>query len=273
MRQNWILLLALAALGGAANAQNTLTAEEKAQGFKLMFDGKSMKGWDDPAKKKPAGDAWTIDDGCLKAVPGVRIREDLTTTERYGDFEMLFDWKVSPKGNSGVKYRLQEKVLIDEALKSRLKGKRFEDFVNYELQNHSVKRDAPGPIEAYVVGFEFQVIDNGGHADARRGGKYQAGALYDTIAPVKAAERTVGEFNQSKLIVKGDKIQHWLNGELVVDASLNDEAIASNAARRWGKDSPVYGLLTKRPVAKSVIALQHHGDAVWFRNLRIRRLD
>lgn len=267
------IALVLLALGVAQAQNNTLTPEEKKQGFKLMFDGKSMKGWNDPSKKKPAGTAWIIEDACLRPVPGVPIREDLTTKEKYGDFEMLFEWKVSPKGNSGVKYRLQDEVIIGPSSPKKAGSRRFENMVNYELANHSIARGTETPVEIYTVGFEFQVIDNGGHADARRGAKYQAGALYDMIPASKPAEKPVGEFNQGRLVVKGDKIQHWLNGELVVDASLTDDGISSNAERRWGKDSPVYKLLTTRPVKRNVIALQHHGDPVWFRNLKIRRLD
>ena len=106
------LLVAVALSGNAAERHNTLTAEEKAAGWKLLFDGKSMKGWEDPSQEKPPGDGWIVADGCLKTVPNPRIREDLFTKENFGDFELAFEWKIAPKGNSGVKYRIQDRAVL-----------------------------------------------------------------------------------------------------------------------------------------------------------------
>src|ERR1035438_4795448 len=96
-------------LAGALTAQeNQLTPAEKSDGWKLLFNGNDMSGWDDPRQKNPAGDAWTLDDGCLNAHANPRITEDLFTQNTFGDFELVFDWRISPGGNSGVKYRIQE---------------------------------------------------------------------------------------------------------------------------------------------------------------------
>src|SRR5437879_13815294 len=92
---------------GASGAPNTLNPEEKSAGWILLFDGKSMKGWEDPRLKTPPGDSWTIEDGCLKATSKPRIREDLFSSQTFRDFELVFDWRISPAGNSGVKYRIQ----------------------------------------------------------------------------------------------------------------------------------------------------------------------
>ncbi|MFI5382365.1 MAG: DUF1080 domain-containing protein, partial [Tepidisphaerales bacterium] len=94
--------LACAAVLAAAAADNQLTAEEKAAGWRLLFDGKTYAGWEDPATKSPPGDGFTIEDGCIKSLPHPKIEEDLFTQDTFQDFEMEFDWKISPGGNSGV---------------------------------------------------------------------------------------------------------------------------------------------------------------------------
>ena len=126
--------------------------------------------------------------------------------------------------------------------------------------------------QEYVVGFEYQALDNERHPDAKRGTSHQSGALYDIFSPAKDATRPVGEFNHSRLVVKGDHIEHWLNGEKVVDGSLKAPEIAAGVEKRWGKDSPVYNLLVNQPRKECQISLQNHGDEAWFKNIRIRRL-
>src|SRR6185503_3802637 len=104
----WLILLLArhAALGAGVPPPNTLAPDEKLAGWTLLFDGRTMTGWDDPRAKMPAGDAWTIEDGCLKANAHPRILEDLFTNASFSNFEFTFDWRVSPHGNSGVKYRI-----------------------------------------------------------------------------------------------------------------------------------------------------------------------
>ena len=118
------LLAAMSA--GAWAADNQLTAQEKAAGWKLMFDGKSFAGWEDPARKSPPGDGFAIEDGCIKSLKHPKINEDLFTLDTYSDFEMEFDWKVSEAGNSGVKYRIQDRVWLAPGTL----GQKFEDLVN-----------------------------------------------------------------------------------------------------------------------------------------------
>jgi hypothetical protein len=110
----WLILLlpAYAAFGADAPPANTLTSGEKLAGWTLLFDGRTMDGWNDPRAKTPPGDAWAIDDGCLKANAHPRIVEDLFTKASYTDFELAFDWRISPQGNSGVKYRIQDHLFV-----------------------------------------------------------------------------------------------------------------------------------------------------------------
>jgi hypothetical protein len=257
-------VLALAATAGAAD--NALTPQEKTEGWKLLFDGKTYNGWEDPTKKSPPGTSFVIEDGCLKSVPHAAFEEDLFTKDTYRDFELVFDWKISPGGNSGVKYRIQDRVtLIDE-----VKGVKFEDRANASMKNRRTDRPAKG--QEYVIGYEYQVLDNALNPDARRGANHQAGALYDMIAPAKDATLPIGEFNHSRLIVKGDHVEHWLNGVKVVDGTLNDPGVAAGTGKRWGADSPVYELLVKHPKKDCQISLQNHSSDAWFKNIKIRKL-
>jgi hypothetical protein len=162
-----------------------------------------------------------------------------------------------------VKYRIQDRVMLVEG-----KFKRFEDSVQESIVRRRPDRPVKG--QEYVVGFEYQVIDNSGHADARRGPKYQTGALYDLVGPSQDVTRAVGDFNHSRLVVKGSHAEHWLNGVKVVDTDLAEAAKGSGP--RWGADSEVYRLLTTQPKKECPISLQNHNDPAWFRNIKVRRL-
>src|SRR5579862_9519231 len=179
-------------------------------GWVVLFDGKTMAGWEDPRQKVPPGDAWTIDDGCLKANHRPRITEDLFSKDLYRDFELEFEWRVAPGSNTGLKYRIQDRVFLASGGPSK-----FKDLVNYTIGHRPGSRPDHG--QEYVIGFEYQLLDNTRNADARNGLEHQAGALYDITAPTQDATRPVGKFNQSRLVLKGNHVEHWLNGVKVVD--------------------------------------------------------
>jgi hypothetical protein len=259
----------------AAEPHNMLSAKERADGWQLLFDGKTMHHWIDPAGENPPGDAWSIDDGCLKATPHPRITEDLVSQRKYRDFELQWDWKIAPGGNSGMKYRIQRFVVLSKQTVPA-GAKRFEDKVDYAI-NHSTEADRSkiGSSErahVYVVGFEYQMIDNARHPDARRGLVYQTGALYSIMGPSQAASKPAGEFNHSLLIVKGEHVEHWLNGVKVVDTTLNTEQMKKDLAKRWGANSEVYRLLVDQPVKDCPISLQNHDNDAWFRDIKIKPL-
>jgi hypothetical protein len=253
-------------LAGALSAQeNQLTPAEKSAGWKLLFNGKDMTGWDDPRQKSPPGDAWTLEDGCVKARARARITEDLFTQENFGDFELVFDWRISPGGNSGVKYRIQDHVFLH----SGYTGK-FENLVNLSLQDRRPDRPAKG--QDYVIGFEYQILDNARNSDARAGLSHTAGALYDMVPPERDATRPVGEFNRSRIVLSGTHVEQWLNDVKVVDADLGAQEVKDHVAKRWTANSPVYNLLAGQPKRSCPISLQNHGDEVWFRNIKIRTI-
>ena len=259
------ILAALVALPACA-ADNQLTPQEKAAGWKLLFDGKTFANWVDNTKLSPPGTSFTIEDGCLKSTSHPPIEEDLFSADTYGDFELEWDWKISPGGNSGVKYRIQDHVFLPDKRVTP-----FEPNVNEALTHR--RSDRPTRGQDYVIGFEYQMTDNASNSDATRSGPlHQAGALYDIFPPSQDATRPVGEFNHSRLVVKGDHVEHWLNGVKVVDASLKAPEVAKSMAKRWGEGSPVYDLLVKQPRKECHFSLQNHSDVCWFKNIKIHRL-
>jgi hypothetical protein len=254
-----------------SDQHNVLTPTEKAEGWILLFDGHSFDHWRDPHRLNPAGDAWIVEDGCLKTTAHPHITEDLISDDAYHDFELQWDWRISPAGNSGIKYEIQALPVLTPAIT----GARFEDRVNQALSRHLFERSAiptRGRSQIYVVGFEYQMIDNARHPDAKRGPLYQSGALYGIVPPARDVTRPVGEFNHSRLVVRGHQVEHWLNGVKVVDVTINEDLLRHTLGKRWGMDSPVFHLLADQPKRDAPISLQNHDDVAWFRDIKIKRL-
>jgi hypothetical protein len=267
--------IVLAAIGlMAMAADNTLTPAEKQAGFRLLFDGHSFSGWRDPASETPPGEAWVIEDGCLKTTSQPHITEDLITQESFGDFELKFEWRISARGNTGVKYRIQRTVFIDNTKVNRNDGG-FEAMLEREVTTPRCERakmapDATG--QEYTVSYEFQLIDDAGYPGLRRdGGIHDTGALYAMIPPQSKAAHPPGEWNDGRLVVKGDRFEHWINGVLVLDGRLHSAEAKAGTAKRWAKAPTIRDILNNaKPTGP--LSLQHHGAAVWFKNLKIRPL-
>ena len=226
-----VLGVALAATLHAADAPNTLTNQEKADGWKLLFDGATTTGWRG-YKKDAAPDGWQVVDGAITLA--AKKVGDLVTIDEYENFDFVFEWKISKNGNSGVFYLVQEKP---------------------ELPN------------TYSSGPEYQVLDNGGHPDAKNGFDRYAGANYALQAPRKDNTKAVGEWNQSRIVKNGAHVEHWLNGEKVVEYELWSDAWKAQVASSKFSKMPAYA--TAR---KGRLALQDHGDPVSFRSLKIKVL-
>ena len=220
------LCLAVVATGAIAQTpDNSLTPAERAGGWKLLFDGKSTAGW--RGFKTPAPDrGWRVEGGAL--TPDPKTSKDLVTKANYANFELDFDWKISPKGNSGVIYHV-----------------------------------IPVGDETYESGPEYQILDNAhGEPPLQR-----AASLFALYAPAKDMTRPVGQFNHGRLIVDHGRVQHWLNGEKVVEYDINSPDFKARVAGSKFKQWPQFA------TGKSgAIALQNHGDAVWFKNLKIKLL-
>lgn len=219
---------------------NVLTQAEKAAGWKLLFDGKTWNGWRGFRREKMPDEGWAIEDGAIKHVAGNGEQSkqggDIITVGKYENFELQLEWRISPGGNSGIKY------LVDEDM---------------------VKSGYSG------LGFEMQVLDDERHPDAKMGvaGNRTASALYDLIAPQNKALHAVGEWNQVRLIVNGNHVEHWLNGGKVLEYELGSPQLKSLIAESKYKTIPGFG-----EVRKGHILLQDHGHEVWFRNIKLREL-
>lgn len=221
-------------------------------GYYVIFDGTSFKGWRGYNKDKVPG-RWTIDDGALK-FNGSGIGEaqekdggDIIFTHKLKNFELVFDWKVSKGANSGVFFLAQE-----------VKGE---------------------PI--YISSPEYQVLDNANHADAKAGedGNRQSASLYDMIPAKPQNAKPFDEWNSGAIIVAKGTVFHKQNGKIVVEYHLWtpkwNELIANSKFRPKGDFPLAYGLLTNLggPNKEGYIGFQDHGDDVWFKNIRIKILD
>lgn len=160
-------------------------------------------------------------------------RGDIITEEQFESFELRLDWKISEGGNSGVMFHVTEE--------------------------HEVP---------YASGPEVQVLDNTGHPDAANGPTRQAGANYDMHAPSQDVTKPAGQWNHLRLVVDGPHVEHWLNGAKIVEYELWSDAWKERVATSKWKDYPAYGL-----AESGHIDLQDHGDPVWYRNIKIRRLS
>jgi len=214
---------------GQVIAMNTLTPEERAAGWRLLFDGKTTKGWHN-YNKRTLDNRWRVEDGALTLI--AKGGADIVTAQQFDNFELSYEWKIAPGGNSGVLFHVKQ-------------GKY--DYV-------------------WRTGPEMQVLDDDAHPDGRLP-SHRAGANYDLQAPRYSATKPVGTFNLARLVVDNGHVEHWLNGQKVVEYELwSDQWKAQVAASKFAA-MPDYGM-----ARSGHIALQDHGDRVWYRNVKIRRL-
>ena len=207
------------------------------QGWRPLFDGSTSKGWVEVTGKPFPTHSWAIEDGSLKALTRTDGYEDIRTVESFTSFELQFEWKLSKLGNSGVKYLIQ----------------RVDDWTNKE--GHQVR----------ARGLEYQLVDldSPDASDPTR----ITGSLYSLLAPANANWR-IAVFNESRLIVHGDHVEHWLNGTRVLSYETTSPAVQSALRKMLPKDAGADVPLVK----ESAISLQNHSSEVWFRNIKIRAL-
>ena len=228
-----VLLVVSAGFVYKEGTANKLTSTEKKQGWKLLFDGKSLDGWRTYQNKK--SDSWSVKNGTLyckgSASDKSDLRADLITKDRYDNFELSVDWIISPQGNSGIIY------LCDETEKA-----------------------------AYLTGPEYQIIDDKGFPQKLEDWQKTA-ANYAMDAAPTAVAKQVEQWNNTSIVVNKGHVEHWLNGKKVVETQMwTDEWQKKKTEGKW-KDAPNYGT-----VKKGHIALQDHGSEAWFRNIKIRSL-
>lgn len=226
------LTLGSAMAACAQRPPNTLSDEERAAGWRLLFDGATTRGWHGYGlRQMPEG--WQVIDGALTRVARAG---DIVTDETFADFELALEWKVEPGGNSGIFYR-------------------------------GIESDRPRDVAIFESAPEMQVLDDERHADGKSP-LTSAGAAYGLYPAPRGVVKPAGEWNAARIVVRGNAVEHWLNGVKVVEYELGGEdwrrRVAGSKFREW----PAYG--TAR---RGVIGLQDHGDRVAFRNIRIRPLD
>jgi hypothetical protein len=221
----WLfILLTLPAIAGDLNS---LSPEEKASGWKLFFNGRDLSDFRAFSSDARPGSGWKIDQGILIKLPKTKPG-DIVTKKKYGDFALIWEWRISEKGNNGIKY------LVDES-----------------------RPNAPGP--------EFQMLDDKGHPDSKNGVTHQTAALYDIFEP--AADKSLkpaGEWNSSRIIVKGNHVEHWLNGAPVVTYELGSPELMAAIAKSKFRNAEGFG-----KKIDGHIMLTDHFDGCEFRNMKI----
>lgn len=220
-----------ATAGGQAAADsiplNTLTDAEREAGWTLLFDGHSLDGWRG-YNRDDALEGWAAQDGSLARVSA---GGDLITEGEFGDFELSLEWRVGEAGNSGVFYRAA---------------------VGEEWIYHS----AP----------EMQVLDDAGHRDGQNP-LTRAGSNYGLHASLPDVVHPAGEWNLARIVVDGDRVEHWLNGKKVVEYDLGSAEWEALVAKSKFVEWPAYGR-----ASRGHIGLQDHGDPVWYRNMKVREI-
>jgi 3-keto-disaccharide hydrolase len=224
---------------------NVLSQAEKTAGWRLLFDGKTLRGWRGLGYDSVPSAHWKVEQGAIVKIPSGNVAKmpdgqpaqggDLMTVESFGDFELSWEWKVAPGANSGLKYNVSEEFSLTNA------------------SNHA------------ALGFEYQILDDS-LSDDNKVATHRAGALYDLIAPNERKRlQPVGAWNKSSLVFRGTHGEHWLNGEKIVEFDLGTPRMDSLLA--LSKYRSIKGFADRRV---GHIILQDHGDEVWFRSIKIR---
>lgn len=231
-------------------SHNSLTQAEKESGWVLLFDGETFAGWRGHGRDDIPEGHWVVQDGTITKVPreDVQILDDDGQPIRGGDllydqpfenFELSFEWKLSPGANSGIKYNVSEKRISGES-------------------------SAPG---YSALGFEYQMLDNDDYPDGDP--NMLSAALYDLVSVGSNAElNPAGSWNSGRIIFNGNYGSHWLNGKKVLEYELGTHMMNRLLQTSKWKDVPDFG---KRRKA-GYIVLQDHNDAVRFRNVKLREL-
>ena len=213
------------------------TEKENANEWISLFDGKTKNGWH-IFNNTSDGSAWTVVDGMLFFDPSVKVDGktaggDIITDSTFENYHLVLEWKISQNGNSGMIFNIREDTKY-----------RF----------------------SFETGPEMQVLDNSGHPDAKIV-KHRAGDLYDLITVSKETVKPWGEWNKAEIKVNNGKLDLYLNGTNVVNTTMWDDSWKALIAGSKFKTLPDFGT-----VRKGHFGLQDHGNQVWYRNIKIRKL-
>ena len=201
--------------------------------WKELFDGKSVSEWRGFRRETFPSKCWVIEEQSIKTVGGCDKSDqvDIVTKEKYRNFELEFEWRVAPGANSGVIYLISE------------------------------DQD-----QTWKTGPEMQVLDDDKHPDGKKP-TTSAGSLFDLIAPTNKTLRPVGEYNKARVVINNGHVEHWLNGNKILEYDLGSSELKDLIAKSKFKSFPRFA-----QNSEGLIALQYHGDDVWYRRIRIRSL-
>jgi hypothetical protein len=234
-------------VANSAQTMNVLTEAEKNEGWKLLFDGKTTDGWRGAYKESFPDTGWVVQDGLLSVLAsgGAESRHggDIVSADEYDNFDLSFEFMLTEGANSGVKYFVVE--------------------------------HQPKPAGS-AFGLEFQVLDDAKHPDAKMGknGNRTVGSLYDLIpAATDKQVNPIGEWNQGRVLVQGNHVEHWLNGKKVVEYERGSKEFRDLVAQSKyaASDYNKHGRFGEAP--KGRILIQDHGDKVSYRNIKIKPLS
>jgi hypothetical protein len=224
-----------------SHMENKLTEQEIAEGWKLLFDGKTSTGWRKAYGESFPEKGWKIENGIISVLPSTGAESqnggDIVTIDEYSNFELLLQAKLTPGANSGVKYFVTEQ----------------------EVNN-------PGS----AIGLEYQILDDVNHPDANQGriaGIRTFASLYDLIKPSDKKVNAMGEWNDIRIISRDKHVEHWLNGFKVLEYKRGSDDFRKLVSESKYKDRPAFG-----EAEKGHILLQDHGSEVSFRSIKIREL-
>lgn len=227
--RSFLFIVAVTSLACAAEP-NQLSPTEKGAGWALLFDGQSTKGWHSYQKKTFPSKGWVVEQGWLHGLG--QGGGDILSDGEYDQFELTWEWKLAPEGNSGLKY------FVLETRKTAL-------------------------------GHEYQMLDDALNPDGKvASGKHVTASFYDVLKPsLSPPTRPMGEINQSRILVQGNHVEHWLNGTKVLEYECGSPAVQAAVAESKFKNVAGFG-----NCVKGHILLQDHGSNVWFRDIKIRSL-
>ena len=230
---------------------NTLTAAEKAAGWRLLWDGKTTDGWRSAKSESFPAQGWSLKAGALVTTENGGSESagggDIITRQRYAAFELTLDFKITPGANSGIKL-----------------------FVQPNLSPIDKVTGKPAAVGS-AIGLEFQILDDQRHPDAKLGrdGNRTLGSLYDLIpAPKDKKVSPMGEWNHARVLSQGPHVEFWLNGAKTVEFERGSPSFRQAVAASKYQSIPGFG-----EWADGHILLQEHGNEVWFRNVKIRELN
>ena len=231
---------------GAQSTPNTLSKEELSDGWRLLWDGRTTAGWRSARGEEFPRQSWALTNGELQVVSSgngeAQTGGDIITRERFSNFELKVDFKATPGCNSGIKY-----------------------FVHPNLS--PVTGTGAKAAVGSAIGYEYQVLDDARHPDAKLGrdGDRTLASLYDLLPASKDKKpKPIGEWNTARIVVRGNHIEHWLNGEKVLDYNRKSSQFQQAFSQSKFRNMPEYATWIYGP-----ILLQEHGSDVAFRNVKI----